>query len=701
MRIVSNLMDTLFNPSSVAVIGASLNPNKLGYSILKNILDYGFEGKIFPVNIKYDNILGHKVYRSILDIEEIIDDAIIVIPANIVNKVVRECAQAHVKNAIIISSGFKESGEEGRIREEELINIAKEGNLRIVGPNSLGIISSKNKLNATFASEQSAPLLGNIYLLSQSGAVATSMLDWARENNIGFSRFVSIGNKADFSENDFIEDTKEGEIVAIYLESLKDGKILRKIAEKITQKNPIVVLMPGKSKKIGSIMMSHSGSMATDHILLSTLFKQTGMIEVDSLEKMFNVIKTLSFSNTLPKGNKTAIITNAGGPAVITTDTLMQENMELASLEDETQNNLKKILPEQSNVHNPIDLIGDAQEDRYSNAIKIIGKDKNVDNIIVILTPQITTQVEKTAESISKLSKEINKNIFVSFIGGYSVQKGIQILDQARIPNFPFPEQAVYTIHKLYKYTQYKENAKEENIEQPQDTTRSNTILEIFQHFKDTKVLDPYSADSILKNVGIPTPQVIQIKSLEEANNASQKIGYPVVMKLSSEKILHKSDVNAVITDINNYNELEYAYKIIYSSLQKINDNNASIIIQKQILGGVNVIVGMVKHANIGNLILFGMGGVYTQLFKDISTRLSPISKRNVLQMINETKASYLLRGYRGDKPKDIDKLVDLIITVSNISQEYPEISQIDINPAIILNKGSGIYCVDSKIILE
>jgi len=445
------MLNNFFNPGSIAVVGASSNRKKLGYGMLKNILDYGYRGKVYPVNLKYKKVQGIKAYSSVLDIKHKIDLAVIVIPAKAVNFVLTECGKAGIKNAIIISAGFKEIGKEGSVLEEEMKEIAKKYEMNILGPNCLGILDSANSLNASFA--EGMVKKGSIGFISQSGAICTGMLDWANLNNVGFSKFVSMGNKAMISEIELLEffkTDKETKVVLAYLESIERGEEFMKVAAELVKIKPLFIIKPGTSKASCEAMKSHTGALANKEEAVKVAFDQSGIVRINNLEELFNIAKLLSRYDSLDS-DKIAIITNAGGPGVISTDEIEKNGLKMAVFKKETTGILKKSLPLTANIHNPVDVIGDAKADRYEIAIKALLADKNVGGIISILTPQKTTEIKKTANALVKFSKKSSKPVLASFVGGVSVENEVKALNKSSLACYNYPSQAAFSLGKLWQ----------------------------------------------------------------------------------------------------------------------------------------------------------------------------------------------------------------------------------------------------------
>ncbi len=701
----NNDLTTLFNPNSIAVVGVSENTSKLGSVVFNNILKGGFEGKVYPVNPKYPALFGYKCYAKIAAIEEKVDLAVIVIPAEFVFDAIKDCAEKKVSDAIIISAGFGETGAEGEKMEKEITSFAKEHGIRILGPNCLGIIIPKLKLNASFAPQ--IPDDGNVAFLSQSGAFNTAILDLAEQNKLGFSHFISIGNKSDLNEQDFVMNfmlDEEVKVLGIYLEEFEDGKDFIDLIKSYELK-PTVLLHPGESVEARKAISSHTGSLAGSSDVIKAALRQTGITQVYTIEKMFAAMMMFSWGK-LPKGDKIAIVTNAGGPGIMLTDMVVKEGLKLAELTEETQTELKKVLPTTASVHNPVDVIGDAQVDRYSNAIQILEKDPNVDVIVVLLTPQLVTQIEETAKFIINFYETSSKTIVPIFIGGNYVQAGLSRFFDHKVPAFQFPEEAIHSIKNLVEFYKFVNSTKEKiNISK----SDSNAPL-INKGLTDQPVaMSQELAKKLAEEFDLTMPKEAIVKSLEEAEGFAQKHGYPIVLKALAEDIMHKTDVKALFLDISNWEELSEAYENLQENITKATGKaSAEVLIQEQIKGGEELFIGANRDGNsevydngkgFGHLLVFGKGGIYTEVYKDISNALIPISEKEIENLINETKVSKIINGTRGKKPLALGALIKTINKIQRLLVSYPQIVSLDINPVILTEERCIV--VDLKCFIQ
>ncbi len=694
-------LEGFFCPGSIAVIGAARTEGKVGHIIFDNIIESGYKGILFPVNPRSDSIHGIKCYKSILDIPQDIELAVIVIPARFVSMVIEECAGKNVRYAVIISAGFKETGVKGAKRERRLVEKAKDHGIRILGPNCLGMINTSCTINTSFSANM--PGEGGISLLSQSGALLTAILDWAKTMGIGFSKIVSLGNKADISENDLFESWKTDrntKVITAYIEGVSRGKEFIRISSKVSKVKPIVIIKSGNTDAGARAVSSHTGTLAGSSIAYDAAFKQSGIIRADNIKKLFNYSRALA-SQPLPAGNKVAIVTNAGGPGIMATDACEEKNISLAVLGKNTIDKLKSFLPEAANYYNPVDLLGDALADRYKKTMEVILEDKNIDALVVLLTPQAMTQGLETAKAIVETSGALDKKIPVLavFMGGSGVMEGINHLTRNGVPNFDIPEAAIDTLKVMIDYMGWKK-------------ARSYPVEEFnVDEVKVKKIFDKCSAEGrlelgemearvILEAYNIPFPHAELARDIKEAREIAEKIGYPVVLKIVSPNILHKSDIGGIKVGIRNEEELEENYdQILFSVKKYMPDANISgITVQELVEDKKETIIGVSEDPQFGQMIMFGLGGIYVEVLEDVSFRIAPISRKVAHEMIEEIKSVELLRGVRGEDPSDIDSIVEIMLKVSQLVTDFPEIIEMDINPLFVKKNGEGSIAGDARI---
>lgn len=696
-------LDSVFYPKSVALIGASSKPQSVGNDILKNLLYQGYQGKIYPINPSSKEILGEKCYAAILEVESEVELAIIAVPSKLVLKVLKESGEKGVKAVIIISSGFKETGDSSL--EEEVIDICHEYNITLIGPNCLGVISPEINMNASFASIM--PKFGNIAFLSQSGAICTALLDYAPSLGIGFSKFVSLGNKALVDEAELLEylyNDKNTKVIALYLEELSNAKNFLKVAQKITNSansKPIIVLKSGKTKEGSSASASHTGSLAGSDQGYQALFDQAGIMRANTISEFFNYLSIFS-KMKLPKGDSVCIITNAGGPGVLTADSIIENGLNLSILSDKTIDKLKQDLAINSNLSNPIDILGDARSDRYKKALEIVVEDEGVDNIVVLMTPQSMTEPVETSQAIVYISNNTDKSIIAVYMGQDQLSKGIDILKDNNIPYTNFPEEAILS---LSKFISSKKNYNEQELEVKSfvidNKLKIQSILNDYQ--KENYLHIPeFEAVDILRKYGFDTLDYKIATNEEEAFIMTKELGKPVVMKIVSRDILHKTDFGGVILNVTEYNAKESYNKI----LDNIKNNAPNARIQGVLIvemldleEGSEFIVGCSTDPNLGHLLMVGYGGVFVEVFKDIAFGVPPLRLVDINNMINSLKSKAILDGIRGQLPLNKELLIETLARLSQLLIDFPMIEELDINPLFVTS--NEVKVLDARILLR
>ncbi len=692
----------LLLPKSIAVVGASSNPQKVGHAVLKNILDGGFEGPVYPINPKSKSILDVKCYPSLLDVPDSIDSAVIVVNRNVVLSVMKDCAKKTVKAVIIISSGFGETDEEGKKAQSALVQFARLSNITLMGPNCLGLINPWHRLNAAFG--QAIGKEGTIALISQSGALIASIQDWAQENRIGFSLIASIGNKASIDEVDFFEYLKgdnNTKVIAAYLENISRGQEFMRIAERVGKIKPLVILKSGRSRAGAKAASSHTGSLAGSDVAYECAFKRLGVIRAQSIEHLFDISTALAYQ-PLPSGNRIAVITNAGGPGIMMSDALEMSGLEVVNIDDKTKSNLLKLLPPSASVNNPVDVLGDADSDRYGKSLDIILKSSSVDGVIVILTPQKMTNDTAIAKEIVKISKKYSKPVMTCFMGADTVKNGLNILRENDIPQYPVPERAARAMLEMVKYSIYK--SRPFRIFE-RFAVNKNPVIKIIKSYRSRNLLEigEFDAKTIMESYGLNIPEGHFASTSEEAVNFANEMDYPVAMKISSPDILHKSDLGGVKIGLSNASEVEDAFDLMMLRIRnKMPEADLrGVLLEKMITTGREVILGMKKDPQFGPMLMFGLGGIFVEVLKDVSFSLSPITTEECKKMMENTKTYNLLSGIRGEKPVDIDAIVTSLLRLSQLVMDFPEIAEVDINPLKVGQIGDGAFVVDARIILS
>ncbi len=692
----------LIYPESIAVVGASSNPQKVGYAVLKNILDGGFEGSVYPINPKGKTILNTKCYPSLTDVPESIDCAIIIVKRDIVISIMKDGAKKGVKAAIVISSGFGETDDKGKEAQKELVKQARLSKITMMGPNCLGLINPWQKLNATFGLPIDEP--GGIALVSQSGALITSIQDWAKENKVGFSLIASIGNKAAIDEVDFFEylkGDKKTKVIAAYLEDISRGQEFMRIAERVGKVKPLVILKSGRTHAGAKAASSHTGSLAGSDAAYECAFRRLGVIRAASIEHLFDVSTALTYQ-PLPQGNRIAVLTNAGGPGIMMSDALEMSGLEVVNIDDKTKTNLSKILPVSASVNNPIDVLGDADKKRYGDSLKCALESKSVDGVIVILTPQKMTDDSAIAKELVKISKKYSKPIMTCFMGADTVKKGVKILRENNIPQYSVPRRAAKAMFEMVKYNNYKSRPLR-IIER--FAVNKNPVIKIIKSYRSRNLLEINEFDSktILESYGMTIPEGHFASTSEEAVRFANEMRYPVAMKISSPDILHKSDVGGVKIGLGGPTEVEDAFDLMMLRIKnKMPDADLrGVLVEEMIIRGKEVILGMKKDAQFGPMLMFGLGGIFVEILKDVSFTLSPITAEECKDLIESTKTYKLLTGVRGQKPVDIEAIVTSLQRLSQLVMDFPEIDEVDINPLKVGNVGDGAFVVDARIILS
>jgi acetyltransferase len=701
-------LDSIFYPKSIAIIGASRTPGSVGHSLLANIIDSRFQGIVYPVNPKAKGILGIKCFPDVTSIPDEIDLAVIIVPAQFVPGILEECGQKKIKGIIIISAGFKEIRGQGIKLEKTVKEIIHKYDMALVGPNCLGVMNTdpSSSMNATFGTLM--PKEGNIAFISQSGALCVAVLDYAKEANIGFSKFISMGNKAGLTENDLLKYFKEAEktdVILMYLEDLVNGREFMSIAREITShpKNPkpIIALKAGRTLPGAKAASSHTGSLAGSDKVYDAIFDQCGVLRGDTLEEVFDYVKAFS-SQPLPKGKNVAIITNSGGPGILATDSFIRYGMQIAPLSDKIKNILKKILPPTASLNNPIDLIAEAQHEQYEATLREILKEKSVHSVLIILTPTAFTDVEKLAHSIVRTARDFNKPVLCCFLGVYDVSKGIEILEENGFPTYRFPESAARVLSEMTRFTMWLKRPKTGIKKFKVNKTKARKIIDSVKKTGRSFLLEQEAYD-VLRQYGFPVIKSSLATSSKQAAEIAEQIGFPVVLKIVSPDILHKFDFGGVKLNIQNKSDARRAYKEILENVRKKKRNSRieGMIIEEMAPSGKEIILGMNRDPQFGPILMFGLGGIYVEALEDVTFRLAPIRELTANIMIYKTKTHKLLEGFRGEPAYDMEAIEECLKRLSQFVTDFADIKELDLNPLIVFEKGKGCVIVDARIILE
>lgn len=692
------MLDNFFNPESIAIVGASRTPGKVGHDIVENIIQYGYERAVYPINPQASTICGQESYPSLLDIPGNVDLAVIVVPSQSVLEVIDQCGEKNIDSAVIITAGFKESGTAGARLERELIDRAKKNGVRFIGPNCLGIIDTNLKLNASFAAGM--PLRGGIGFFSQSGAICLAVLDRALPDGIGFSKFISLGNKSDISDTDIMLALAEDDntrVILGYIEGIDNGREFMEVAARVSKKKPVIILKSGVTGSGAKAASSHTGSLAGREAAFDAAFKQTGIIRAYTINDLFNY--ALAFANQpVPEGPHVAIITNSGGPGILAADACDKSDLQLVPLRKDLVDELRTFLPSVASFYNPIDILGDSGSDRYEKTLLTVLKDKKIDGIIIILTPTAVVDVDATAMAIANIAQGLARPVLVSFLGKQSVQAGITTLMKYHVPNFSYPEEAVAAMNVMYHYNLWQNSPAKTY---PDFSVLNREARNIFQgvmkekrsHLKDSE------SQEVLKTYGFRFPKNSFARTSAEAIQAARTIGYPVVMKIMSPQVIHKSDIGGVRLNLTSDDEIAKAFFEITTHVRNIIPSAQiyGVMIQEMIKGGKEIIAGITKDPQFGHMVMFGMGGIYVEVLKDISFRITPLSLEDAHDMIRETRTFPLLRGVRGEPEADIAAIENALLMLSHMSSDFPYILEADINPLLVMERGKGIVALDAR----
>ncbi len=701
-------IDAVFNPTSIAVVGASTRPGTVGNDLFPNLLAADFQGVVYPVNPKAKSVQGIRTYASLRDVPDAVDLAVVIVPPTAAMEVVDQAVEKGVKGLVVISAGFKEVGGKGVELEDALRAKVQKAGIPLIGPNCLGIINTAPTVRMNAAFGRKMPAAGNLAFLSQSGALCTSVLDYAEERQMGFSKFVSFGNKADVNEIDllaYLAEDKETKVIAMYLEDITNGRKFIETAAKIFWETgkPMLCLKSGRSPEGAKAVSSHTGSLAGTDSVYDALLIQSGVQRVDTIAELFDYAACYT-TQPMPKGRRVAIITNAGGPGIMATDSAVRNGLKLAEFSQQTQVALKGALPAAAALRNPVDVIGDAKSDRYECAVRTVMCDPGVDMGVVILTPQSMTDIEEIAMVVPRATEKVGKPVVCSFMGARDVAQGAEILRKAGYPNYPFPEDAVRALTAMASLVELWEVPEREMaVFNDIDARKARSLVNDFLGNSNERYLGQADSQKILECYHLPLLQNEVVKSAEEAAKVVEKMGKPVAMKIVSPDVVHKWDVGGVVLKVSGGDQASKAYSQILENV-KANVPNAKIVgvlVEEMARKGVEVILGANRDPRFGPLIMFGLGGTFVEVLKDVSFRLAPMWKSSAQRMIRQIKSFKILTGVRGNPPCDIVSIENTILRLSAMVCDLPEISELDINPLIVHAEGEGCSVADSRIMLR
>ncbi len=700
-------IQSIMSPGSLAVVGATDRPGSVGRAVFDNILNGGYKGVLYPVNPKARSVHSVRAYPSLSEIPEPVDMAVIIVPREAVPGVIEDAAKKEVKGIVVITAGFKEVGGEGIELENRIRELAKMHGIRMVGPNCLGVMNTDKEvsMNASFAPQSPRP--GNVAFISQSGALCTAVLAYAGTRNVGFSKFISFGNKADVSEVDllrYLKDDPQTDVILMYLEEISDGREFIEIAREITwdAKKPCLAVKSGRSAEGAKAASSHTGSLAGSDIAYDAIFYQSGIQRVESINELFHYAMAFS-RQPVPKGDRIAILTNAGGPGIMATDAAIRQGLKLAKFSEDTKKKLREHLPVTASVNNPVDVIGDADHARYENALNRILESEEVDGAVVILTPTALIDIMETAEIVPKAARKTDKPILCSFMGIVDVSEGVQYLEKNGIPNYVFPESAVRAMSSMVNFGNLLRLEKRMVRRVASDRESAAQIIKRHLADKEEVYLPELDANEILQCYGFPTLKSRLVQEEKDLKSACDDVDFPVAMKICSPDIVHKFDAGGVRLKIKSMDQARVAFTQILENARKFKPDAhiKGVVVEKMARGGVEVILGATRDPKFGPICMFGLGGTFVEALKDVTFRLAPMWEVSAEIMIRSIKAYEVLKGTRGNPPSDIDAIKDCLLRLSQMVSDHPEIAELDINPMIVYPEGEGCVVADSRILLR
>lgn len=695
------MLDGLLYPKSIAIIGASRIPGKVGYSVLNNLIQGGYKGKIFPVNPTADEMLGLPCYHDVRETGQEVDHCIIIVPPKAVMAALEGTAAVKAKACTVITAGFKEVGEAGAAHEREVADFCRKHKIRLLGPNCLGLINTENHMNASFAAQMPKP--GGISVISQSGALCTAILDWAEGRGVGLAKLISIGNKADIDETDLLKalaQDPQTKVMVAYLESITDGPEFIQVAEEVSKVKPVVILKAGTTTAGGKAASSHTGSLAGADIAYGAAFKRAGVVRAGDFESLFD--SALAFAmQPLPKGNRVAVITNAGGPGIMAADAVENLGLELDPLTPEIAEQIKAQLPAAASVANPIDVLGDADPARYAMALAAVKQDPKVDGIIVIMTPQAMSNPDATAQVIIEQAHG-DKPVLTCFMGGSHVAQARNAFIAANVPDYPSPDRAVAALRNMVEYAAWLNRPPRVVTRFPVNRHRVERVI-IRQIRSGRPEMGEVEAKEILRAYDFNVLAGQLARTAEEAVLVAERIGYPVAMKIVSPDILHKSDLGGVKLNLSKPSEVQDAFDLMMLRIGRAVPDAflRGVYVEQMSKPGREVILGMHRDPQFGPMLMFGLGGIFVEVMKDVSFYLAPLTYTEALQMLESTRSYALLRGARGQAGVDLGSIAGALQRISQLVTDFPQIQEMDINPFIVGEPGTAPVVADARMILS
>jgi len=694
------MLESLMYPQAVAIVGASRKPDKVGHAFIANLIRSGYEGKIVPINPEAKDILGIPCFSSLQEYGGKIDLGVVVVPPKIVKQAIQDSITAGAKVVTVITAGFKEVGAKGAELEEELVELCRSQGARLQGPNCLGILNAHHKMNATFA--PAVPPVGKISVISQSGALCVAILDWASQQKLGMGKVISIGNKADLNEADFLQalaEDKETTVITGYLESIKDGNKFLRIAEEAAAVKPVVILKVGITQAGAKAASSHTGSLAGADIAYGAAFKRSGVIRAENVEALFDYALAFA-SQPLPTGNRVAVITNAGGPGIMAADAAETIGLRMVTPSDKAKARLREFLPAAASVNNPVDVIGDAPPELYIGSLKVLQEEEEIDAIVVVVTPQNMTEPLRLAEKLAA-AHDGKKPLLTTFMGGEAVAAAKEKLMTAGIPNYGSPDRAMVALKAMCDYTAWRRRPPRIVTRFPVNRRRVERIIQMQMRSGQAQVGE-VEAKEILRAYDFNILDGHLARNADEAVEVAERMGYPVVLKISSPDIIHKSDFGGVRVNLANAEQVRDAFDLMMLRIQR-RAPDAHIrggFVEKMGTRGREVILGMTRDPQFGPMLMFGLGGIFVEVMKDVTFHLAPITAEEAMQMLKGTRSYALLKGARGQSPVDLEAIAGALQRISQLATDYPEITELDINPFIVGPVGTEAYVADARMTL-
>ncbi|MUM76339.1 CoA-binding protein [Pseudodesulfovibrio sp. F-1] len=696
-------LHAFFHPETVAVIGASASPGKIGHTVMTNMLGAGFRGKLFPVNPKGGVIEGLVAVRNIADLPRGLDLAVIAVPRDHVLGSIEALGAIGTKSVIVITAGFKEVGKEGYHFEQEIKALCEAHSMAMLGPNCLGMMNPAHGVNASFAAGQ--PRAGSIAFFSQSGALCVAILDWALGENIGFSKFISLGNKAVLDEAHmlgYLADDRDTKVILGYIENVEHGEEFLRQARAVCRTKPVIMIKAGTTTAGAKAASSHTGAIAGSDQAYAAAFLQSGVIRVADVASLFNLAQAFS-TQPLPRGPNLAVVTNSGGPGILTADIADRSRLTVAELSQRTIERLQAFLPSYAAFYNPVDIVGDADARRYRKTLDVVADDPLVHSLLVLLTPTASVEIEKTAEAVIHTARKCGKPVFACFMGKTRVARARAMLMEAGIPCYAFPEAAVRSIESMYEYYLWKHRPEPVYAEYSSDRELALEVIRRHEERREPEIVE-FQAQEVLRAYGLPTPKTVLARSSDEAVAAAEEMGYPVALKIASPHISHKSDVGGVVLGLGDAGEVMRSFREIAARAQRMRPDAyiAGCLVQEMAPPGVKeVIIGFKRDEQFGPMLMFGLGGIFVEIMKDISFRLAPLSRQDAFEIVREIRSYMLLRGLRGDPPVNTAALEEIILIMAQLASDFPQVWEAEFNPVLINHERALVADVRLTLLLK